>query len=88
MGSVAERLVTRLAAPAKRNYGSTGKAERGAFGIGDSEIALDTDGAMLENSNFGCGHPSNLADRYIAIIRGNVATARNGGWGTLFVPPG
>jgi hypothetical protein len=50
--SVAERLVLRLSAAAQADGGAPGKAEFIAVGILNREVALNADGAVIENDNF------------------------------------
>ena len=52
MGAVAKRLVGALAAAAEGNHGASGQAERGTRGIQNLELAINTDGTVVEYSNF------------------------------------
>src|SRR6266849_8502820 len=49
MGPVAERLVSRLPATAKGNYGTSGQAERDSGGIQNLEVAFDADRPVGQN---------------------------------------
>jgi hypothetical protein len=60
---VAERLVGRLAAPAKRDHGSARQAERSGRGIEDFEVALDAERAIVVAGDF-CGwHEERVAGK-------------------------
>ena len=61
MAAVAERLVGRLSAAAKRDHGAPAQAEAGAGWVEDFEVALDADGAVGIDGDFGGCHQERVA---------------------------
>ena len=54
--TIAKRLVFRLAATAKANYGASGKSESVALRIDNFEVAFDADVAIVIDRDFCRGH--------------------------------
>ena len=58
VAAIAERLISGVPAPAKRDHSAAGEAESLTSGIADFEFALDADRAIGQGGNFSRRHPS------------------------------